>query len=55
MRDSEGVIWRKREKEGKYGRMHTYTVTHLRRSSVLPRPFLQGAAPCPFLVTPCPF
>ena len=22
--------------------------------SVLPRPFLQGAAPCPFLVTPCP-
>ena len=23
--------------------------------SVLPRPFLQGAAPCPFLVTPCPF
>ena len=24
-------------------------------NSVLPRPFLQGAAPCPFLVTPCPF
>ena len=23
--------------------------------SVLPRPFLQGAAPCPFLVKPCPF
>ena len=23
--------------------------------SVLPRPFLQGAAPCPFLVTSCPF
>ena len=23
--------------------------------SVLPRPFWQGAAPCPFLVTPCPF
>ena len=23
--------------------------------SVLPRPFLQGAAPCQFLVTPCPF
>ena len=23
--------------------------------SVLPRPFLQGAAPCPFLVTPCLF
>ena len=23
--------------------------------SVLPRPFLQGAAPCSFLVTPCPF
>ncbi len=24
-------------------------------NSVLPRPFLQGAAPCPFLVTPCLF
>ena len=23
--------------------------------SVLPRPFLQGAAPCPFLATPCSF
>ena len=23
--------------------------------SVLPRPFLQGATPCPFLVTPCLF
>ena len=23
--------------------------------SVLPRPFFQGAAPCPFLVTPCLF
>ena len=23
--------------------------------SVLPRPFLQGAAPCPLFVTPCPF
>ena len=23
--------------------------------SVLPRPFLQGASPCLFLVTPCPF
>ena len=23
--------------------------------SVLPRPFLQGAAPCPFLMTHCPF
>ena len=23
--------------------------------SVLPRPFLQGATPCPFLVTPCIF
>ena len=24
-------------------------------NSVLPRPFLQGAAPSPFLVTPCLF
>ena len=24
-------------------------------NSVLPRPFLQGATPCPFLVTPCLF
>ena len=24
-------------------------------NSVLPRPCLQGAAPCPFLVMPCPF
>ena len=24
-------------------------------TSVLPRPFLQGATPCPFLVTPCLF
>ena len=24
-------------------------------TSVLPMPFLQGAAPCPFLMTPCPF
>ena len=23
--------------------------------SVLPRPFLQGATPCPFFVTPCLF
>ena len=23
--------------------------------SVLPRPFFQGATPCLFLVTPCPF
>ena len=23
-------------------------------NSVLPRPFLQGAGPCPFLMTPCP-
>ena len=26
-----------------------------RCDSVLPRPFLQGAAPCPFLMTPCLF
>ena len=28
---------------------------NLRMYSVLPRPFLQGATPCPFLVTPCLF
>ena len=28
---------------------------HNSSNSVLPRPFLQGAAPCRFLVTPCPF
>ena len=33
----------------------TMGVAQGRYYSVLPRPFLQGAAPCPFLVTPCPF
>ena len=31
------------------------TCVSLLCDSVLPRPFLQGAAPCPFLVTPCLF
>ena len=33
---------------------HTHTI-YPAFYSVLPRPFLQGATPCPFLVTPCLF
>ena len=33
----------------------TATLVKPYRCSVLPRLLLQGAAPCPFFVTPCPF
>ena len=33
----------------------TTTTTMTSTNSVLPRPLLQGAAPCPLFVTPCPF
>ena len=32
-----------------------YTSKYIPGIGVLPRPFLQGAALCPFLVTPCLF
>ena len=34
---------------------HLYYIKLRRSRSVLPRLLLQGAAPCPLFVTPCPF
>ena len=47
----EGKGGEGREGRGREGKDNEFVVS----LSVLPRPFLQGATPCPFLVTPCLF